>query len=354
MTVFLRIFYIACLFWTVFSNDTISEAEERWQKDVPSYEDAKVKIMTGGPTLLFSDSPEMVRDVGIMYRDKVTGAARIFFHHVNDTNENKRIAVIIKNIDTSPAVVTLMAQGISEPDYDYLKAGKAAQIAYFNPQDTKSHVLRTKGYVELTDSFGVIAQPGKLVTGIVDFYTKKQVEVTVLMLPVAMPLEDALAQLPVLPPDEGGHVLRGTFNLADRFVIMEEPYDSSRGVMGVVLADNEEDPYVRGIDATTGKPVINYGNYGVVYHFAYKIKNKGRTEIRLNPWGGLFAGAGRVNNGKNEVTVLFPKDHTAFGVTGKETIVIDSVDGDSMGTIIFSPPGSSNLPIRFFFEKAAS
>ena len=327
-------------------------AEQRWQKDVPDYKEAKVNIMAKGPTLIFSDSPEMVKDIGIMYRDTVSGDSRIFFHHVNDTKSNKRIAVVIKNVDSSPAVVSIGQEGISEPDYDYLKAGKDAQINYFTPQEKKTRVLRTNHYFELINTLGIVTKPGQLVTGMIDFSSRKKVEVTALMLPVEMSLEEALAKLPVLAPDEG-NVLRGTFSLADRQVIMDKTYDG-KDVWGVLLADNDEDPYARGIDATTGQDVVNYGNYGIVYGFSYAIENKGRTEIRLNPWGGLFAGAGRVIDGKSDNLVFLPQKETAFGITGKETIVVTSLDGANLGTILFSPPGASNLPVRFFFENVSS
>ena len=73
-----------------------------WREGIPKYEEAKVEIVEDGPTLLFSDSPEMVRATGIMYQDKVLGDARLFFHHVNDTDSLKKIAVVFRNADKYP------------------------------------------------------------------------------------------------------------------------------------------------------------------------------------------------------------------------------------------------------------
>lgn len=50
-----------------------------WKNDIPEYKEAQVTIAEDGPTLLFSDSPEMVKDCGVMYRDTVQGGVRVFF-----------------------------------------------------------------------------------------------------------------------------------------------------------------------------------------------------------------------------------------------------------------------------------
>lgn len=321
-----------------------------WREGIPKYEEAKVKIVEDGPTLLFSDSPEMVRATGIMYQDKVLGNARLFFHHVNDTDSLKKIAVVFRNADKYPDKIEIGRKGISQPDFDYLRAGKEVQKQYFAENKTETHFLTKNGLLEILAGDGISIKPGQLVTGMLDFSCDKLTEVTVIMLPVDMDVEKALKTLKILPPDEGT-VLRGTFPLANRLVTLKKSYKPDEGkIIGVVLADNELDPYARGIDATTGKETINYGNYGVIYDFSYKIKGEPKTNIRFNPWGGWFAGAGAVVKDGKEIMTMFPKGSIAFGKTGTETIVVTSSKGYSDGHIFFSPPGASNLPIRFFFE----
>lgn len=321
-----------------------------WRDGIPEYEAGNIKIVEDGPTLLFSDSPEMVKSCGIMYQDIVQGNARIFFHHVNDTDSLKKIAVVFRNIDKYPAKISLGRKGISKPDYDYLRAGKEVQKRYFSENNVQNRVISRDSFMEMLSGDGVKTEPGQLVTGMFDFTCDKLVEVTVLMLPVGMDISTALNSYKVLPPDEG-NVLRGTFPSADRIVTLKKSYKPDENkVIGVLLADNGIDPYVRGIDATTGKSVINYGNYGVIYDFSYKIKGEQRTNIRLNPWGGWFAGAGVVIKDGQEVFAMYPTGKIAFGKKGTETIVISSAKGYSEGRVIFSPPGSSNLPVRLFFE----
>lgn len=321
-----------------------------WGKDIPAYDEGRLVIRQDGPTLVFSDSPEMVRENGIMYQDIVIGEARLFFHHVNDTAAPKKIAVMLRNTENVPAKIIFRNKGIAEPDYDYLRAGKEVQRQFFGYYPNQVFYVPVGGSMEILTGVGQITLKDQLVTGMLDFSTDRRLEVSVLMTWPEKDVKEALTEERILPPDDG-NVLRGTFPLADRIVDLKKSYKPDEGkIVGVLIADNVYDVYAAGIDATTGKRVVNYGNYGIVYDIRYKIKGEQRIRIRLNPWGGWFAGAGRVSSNGEERFVLFPQKETAFGKTGSETIVIAEEDGFTEGRILFSPPGASNLPIRLFFE----
>ena len=47
--------------------------------------------------LLFSDSPEYATRDGMLYSDMVRGDSRMYFYHVNQTSENKKILVALAN-----------------------------------------------------------------------------------------------------------------------------------------------------------------------------------------------------------------------------------------------------------------
>lgn len=350
-------FVVRCLtffmiFAVSFSAKTVFAQGENWnwREGIPKYEEAKVKIVEDGPTLLFSDSPEMVKANGIMYQDRVIGNVRLFFHHVNDTDTLKKIAVVFRNVDEYPDKIEIGRKGISQPDFDYLRAGKEVQKKYFAENKPENHVLAKGSLLEILTGDGISVKQGELLTGMLDFYCDKITEVTVIMLPDDIDIATALKNSKILPPDEGT-VLRGTFPLANRLVTLKQSYKPDEDkVIGVVLADNVLDHYAHGIDATTGKETINYGNYGVIYDFSYKIKGDPKTNIRFNPWGGWFAGAGAIIKDGKEILAMLPTETIAFGKKGTETIVITSAKGYSDGRIIFSPPGASNLPVRLFFE----
>lgn len=341
---------LTCLsFWS----GTGEAADARWDDGVPRYTEAKVIIHEDGPNLLFSDSPEMVQKCGVMYRDTVKGKFRLFFHHVNDTDSSKRLAIVLRRTGIRPALVQLGRNGISDPNRDWLEAGKKAQIRYYGKQK-ETDPLRIS---RMTDLLGLqkptIIRPQELVTGIVNLESDRPVEVSVMMIPVKTDLGLALDAYGILPPDEGDHVLRGTFPASDVHVRLQEAYPSNKlETWGIKLADDVLNPYVRGTDATTGKKVVNYGNYGVMYDVILPTKGKRDTVLRFNPYGGPYAGAGLLSmNGEEAKEIKIPGHGLAFGWSHDgETMVLGTIPENGEATLHFSPPGSSNLPIRLFLS----
>jgi len=333
----------------VFGADNLSN----WQKQIPAYKEPKINVTKDGPVLLFSDSPEMVKKCGIMYRDTVNGKVRIFFHHVNDTDSNKRLAVVLRNRGIRPVEVKVGNRGISKPNINWLDAGKQAQIDYFSGSEENEFAIELGGKHEfLTNKKGVEFKPQEIITGIVDFQFNHPVEISFMMIPVGADFNAAVDAYDVLPPDNAKYVLRGTFKNADYHITFADVFDSGRkDIWGITLADNKKSPYATGVDATTGKQVVNYGNYGVVYDLSYKTKGSGETIFRFNPWGGTFAGACLLQTEDKTTRINIPSDRLYFGdKMPKESMIFGRVKGKSAGKIFFSPPGASNLPIRIFMD----
>ena len=324
-----------------------------WQGGVPEYQEVQGKITQDGPKLVFSDSPEMVKECGIMYRDTVQGPVRLFFHHVNDMKTDKRLAVVLRRVSLRPSSVLVGKNGVSRPNTDWLEAGKEAQERYYGsvPSRKPFAVLGVKDL--LGSGKGLVVKPQQLVTGIVDLETDQPVEVSVLMMPMNADLKISTDLFSILPLDEGGHVLRGTFNTSNCHVTLEEPFDADKNtIWGLELADNAKNPYVTGVDATTGQKVINYGNYGVMYDVNFRTKGKRNTILRFNPYGGPYAGEGVLDvQDKAAKYIRLPEDATSFGWSGDgENMVVGTIPADRRATFHFSPPGSSNLPIRLFWQ----
>lgn len=324
-----------------------------WIDQVPSFKEVPVTIKEDGPKLIFSDSPELVGQCGVMYRDTVEGKVRLFFHHVNDMSTGKRLAVVLRRTTIRPSVVKIGPYGISHPDHDWLQAGKEAQQKYYrSKQDNGSFMV--KGITDLlAKDAPTIVRPGQLVTGIVDLESSRPVEVSIMMVPIKTDLRLALDAYSILPPDEGGHILRGTFPTSNCHVSLTKDFSSNKlETWSIKLADNHVNPYVRGIDATTGRQVINYGNYGVMYDVTLPIKGKRDVILRFNPYGGPYAGAGILKvEGSKEKILDIPEHHLAFGWNHDgETMVVGEIPEDHSAVFRFSPPGSSNLPIRLFLS----
>lgn len=324
-----------------------------WQYGVPEYEEAKVNITHDGPTLLFSDSPEMVKQCGIMYRDTVSGSVRLFFHHVNDMDEPRKLSVVLRRASRRPSQVTIGKHGVSRANEDWLEAGKEAQHRYYASVANRSKITVVSSKDLLNDGKGMVIRPQELITGIVDLTIDKPVEVSVLMMPVEADSKISAHLYPILPPDEGAHVLRGTFEKADCHVTLAEPFNADKGsIWGITLADDGKNPYVRGKDVTTGKAVVNYGNYGVMYDVNFKTQGRRNTILRLNPYGGPFAGVGvlEVEN-RPAKHIQLPNKELSFGWEHDgETMKLGTIPAGKSGTFHFSPPGSSNLPVRLFWQ----
>ena len=325
----------------------------------------KVNSVDSGGKLIFSDSPEYVKEDGILYSDVVKGDARILFYHLNDTNVNKHLAVVVENISNKFNTIDITRGATTEPSADFLKVGKSVQTNYM-ANDFHDSVYMLKGDKKLLqDSMGsVIIKPGQLVYGVYDFYAAHPVRISVIMYPQATDPIEFMKQAKVLPKDE--QQLRGTFNRMNRTLKVKKVYDPKKDGIGyVMIADNVNDLYKTGIDATDGSKVVNFGNYGINYEIKLKTKNNSKTRICLTPLGGSYAGAMRaIYKGESEV-FLTPKGKIFFGnLTPKEpehvkksreeglALLTTYTELAELGTYSgevsfeYSPPGASNLPVH--------
>lgn len=272
-------------------------------------EQAQADFVANGPKLLFSDSPETVYNNGILYRDKVEGDVRLFLHHVNGVAGKKKLAVMLKNTDNlRPVTYKVTRSGVAGFNYDYMRDGKNSQKEYFDdssqkPQDGKLGFGRSH---ELLSGRGIILPTDKLYTATIDLHFDKPVEVSVLMCETKSDLELATSQ-------EG---------------------------------------YAKGVDATTGLPAENYGNYGVIYKVNFTVAGKKPISFILNPIGGPFAGYGVLENktkGERQLLAL-PESTVCVGTKIEEAIELGKLKAGEY-SFIWSPPGASNLPVQLIWEK---
>ena len=200
-----------------------------------------------------------------------------------------------------------------------------------------------------------IVEPGQLVYGVFDFETTVPIKVSVVMLPAEDDPVQFLSRARVLPADS--HRLRGTFVGMDRIVKSDQIYDSSKdGAIYIPLADDKNDEYRTGIDATDGSIVKNYGNYGILYKIHIPTKGMGKTKYYLMPRGGVYAGAmtvGRAMNSSKDM-LLTPADRIFFGekINVNELAELGTYNDFSSTWFEFSPPGASNLPVNLVLIPA--
>lgn len=315
--------------------------------DALSLPEFKAVFTSGGGKLLLSDSPEMVPEDGILYQDRVEGDIRLFFYHVNATKTAKQMTVVLENNGPKAANVAVSQYGLGGPGYDWMAVGKEAMTAYLTGGEKYRLRISPGGSVLLSTDIGDIAMlPNMLINGIYDFSVDQPVTVKVMMQPLTADSREFARKAKVLEADEVH--LRGTFSGANRLVVPLKAYDPLvHGAVALTLADNKVDGYLKGMDATDGSQVVNYGNYGVVYRVVLSSKGKVRFGCYLTPAGGDYAGAVGVRyRGADHGPVAMPQDATSFGSGHGDFALVGFFDGSQPLSLVFSPPGGSNMPVK--------
>ncbi|MEN6566917.1 MAG: hypothetical protein ABFC57_11500 [Veillonellales bacterium] len=316
--------------------------------DVENLPEWEMNNVTQGGTLLFSDSPEMVSENGILYQDQVTGSARLFFYHVNAAARAKKVDVMLENKNKEAVRVSVSQYGLGGPGYDWMAVGKKAMTSYLAGSKEYSVNVPPGGMVPLAAEISETAVlPNMLINGIFDFSADHPINVKVMMLPI-LENSDAFAKTAKTLPADQPH-LRGTFSGANRRLSPIFAYDPAQdGAVALTLADNGVDHYLEGIDATDGSRVVDYGNYGVVYHILFSSKKGGKIAYYFVPLGGDYAGAiGIQHPDVYWSPQATPMGRTSFGTDkAKEFTFMGTYDSGAPITFIFSPPGASNLPVE--------
>ncbi len=321
---------------------------------------------TGG-TLLFSDSPEYVKESGILYRDTVTGDARVLYYHLNDTAQPKKVAVILET-EADLATVSVTRGAAAAPSTDYLHVGKATQIGYFDTRemDERIYVTKERPRLLVPEMNTTVLAPGQLAYGVYDFHTNVPVRVSVIMYGADVDPFAFLRIARVLPRDK--IALRGTFRGMNRVITSQKTYRPTMdGAVYFPIGDNIHDVYRRGTDATDGSPVVNYGNYGILYQIHIPTAGRENTRYFLSPLGGVYAGAMRVESGAKRTLLQTPATRAYFGdqtLPEAEQVAEAREEGllfltqytelADLGSYTsaqpvqfeYSPPGASNLPVN--------
>ena len=326
-------------------------AEAGYRKVPENYQDVDVKVLQSGPTLLFSDSPEMVYENGILYKDIVEGEGRVFFHHVNGTKNTRKLAILMRPVNRR-TTITWGCRGIGDPDTDYFISARKGQTRYFKEYKESWNKVRKKELAEKRDkrtkrekgegpdySFyqklsdlpltnlvrgeymevlsqacnrkqaGARLKPEQLLTGMFDFHASHPVEIVIMMCDPKEDIENFSQQAALLPMDE--HPLRGTYQHADLTYIIKKPFRMKwNQAKALCMADSEDRYYLMGTDRMTGRKTQNHGNYGVIYHLMYRVAGEHPVQLGINPWGGEFHGTGMmISDGKAELLNIPGKSH---------------------------------------------
>lgn len=254
-------------------------------------------LAMSGRLLLFSDTPEIVHEYGVLYQETPIRPFRVFLHHVNSTAGPAGIYICIKNQRHAPAAITARATGAAW-GASPMAAGQDALFMYLHNTRSETVTVPPGAWAR----WGVPdLLPGYTFSGMYDFDPAAPLAVyTALAPPGADPDPDTL---PLLPRDADHE--RGTFNNATRSG--QVAYQSSQGHMAFQLGNNpgragDPDHWQRplpgefelGWSTPDARTVQLLGNYGVNYMLEFNLINDRpdpwALSFVLEPRGGAFLG----------------------------------------------------------------
>ena len=290
-------------------------------------------------TLIMSDSPEVVKAEGILYQAEAKGIGRILFHHLNETKEAKRLVIMAENKSSQKQLLTIEKSSIEGPAYHILHTGERVLTNYLQHAHTKYYFFEPHEKRILVDTSPLKWQPKQVVSGLLDFKTQEEMVFTVLVGHKGEALE-AFESKSYLARDKEP---RGTFDHLDYTYAI---HLKEKGAFKWGIGEKEMD-FEKGKDSITGEEVINWGNYGVLYHL--KIKTDYDTCILINPRGGVFKGAVALDE---HTPQIIERPH--FFKQKQEIIPIYHLKAGSMHTLHYMLPNGSAAPVYIGFLTKAS
>ena len=297
----------------------------------------KYTVQKSGPTLLFSNSPEKVKEPGILYRDQVEGPTRVMYHHKNDfynSTLKQKLLVVATNTGEKPVNLTKTKASFGGPVADVLHLGQQVALKYMASNEREVITIQPGEKICLNENSHVDWKYEQTLTGMLDFETDGPLTITIAALSAKTNLAN-LTKLPVLQRDE--HHIRGTFPQADRIIEVTMGAKKQQIVIG---KEEGFETWARGYDYLTGEEVVNRGNYGLVYKVVFSAKTK--TGILLNPRGTKFKGAFQGFDGE---FYKAPAVGTFYG--SEKAAVTGVVKEGQTATLIYIPPNGSDTPVIF-------
>ena len=397
---------------------TYGQAPKTVNIDDYTFTPLTVKTVKEVDTLLLSDSPEYVKEPGIVAAGTLHGKSRIYFYHVNEQTAPMKVGILLKNKGDAPAFVEIERAIYAKPNSDYFKVGRElskkeiatsqlnlgtwAQEGVNIPvrskvmkkdikqekgnlvQSKKIKAKRIEEEIEKdatsrsislvshdTSGTEFILHPGEvrpiftelekvlmkqddLFSGIIDFSTTEPVYASVAVMEPKSTVTYGLPLLPIHPMDDVE--LRGTYEGVRRFHIVEPQFNSDAGPASFEIANDREDAFISGVDETTnGKVVKNKGNYGVSNVYVLHTEGKTPYALYFNPLGGAFSGTFRLTSSKGTRTYDVPVKGPYLGhQTIYDTQLLDEFDKPEDLLLEYMSPGASNLPVRFLLIPQVS
>ncbi len=284
-----------------------------------------------GRKLLVSDSPESVREHGILYRDTLNGAGRLYAHHFNATTEPLKFTILATNLGTQPVTIQTTRQGEVFPSIFANLIGHQASVDFLVGDVSKNTIIVQPGETT-TYSLLPFFRPNQGINLIYDIETDGELTFAFLAMKPTDSIDDITTYREL---DYDGHV-RGSFPVSE--LIWEIDANGGQGVQSITLGDNKRDLFVYGWDVFRRQNVSNFGNYGVLYQI--NIRRPGKVALVLLARGGEFKGPFKING----EMILAPNSGTISPQDGV-FLLARTTGNEEFLEIEYTPPAASSFPV---------
>jgi len=231
--------------------------------------------------------------------------------------------------------VTFGARAHHGPNKFYLQTGCEALIDYFFSLHQKSLLIEPMEKQVIYSSPVTGWQTGTVLTGIIDVDVKQKLTLHRAVKEIEKKI-DEIDTTKVLEKSNEERGKFGTLTIKQHVILPEE------GTFYYVI-EPDKWHYLKGKDQTTGKAVMNYGNYGILYKILVYASSE--TEMFISPRGGIFEGVIRC-----ETNQLIPIVRTHVFKTKKEMIPIAHLKAGSCETFEYMLPNGSAAPVLIGFR----
>lgn len=329
------------------------------------------KMVLPGPQYIISDDPEYIRVPEIIaVREKVQpGTVRLYVYNVNGIKEpakiDRKITAVIKNTGTGNMQIRMLKYSSQPPTTSYFLAGKKGLASYFASQpEGKSRTVKPGEIIAIDEKLEQQrVRYDELVHGFYEFVIDQPAEISVLQTDPQTTGPKAAARITEIAALRHSNAGRGLFGVSNYGVSPNDTLDTKNGAVSLVVADGKQDPWVKGIDASTNSIATLAGNYGVMYNIDLKWRSTNGKGLALvtwnaragdNKWCGGMANAIAVSEGKfKEGIIELPSDQLCTK-GAPEAILIQVFPPGEAGEVqtinlTYSPPGASCLPTPLIF-----
>ncbi|WNQ11017.1 stalk domain-containing protein [Paenibacillus aurantius] len=287
--------------------------------------------------LIVSDSPESIKEKGILYQEKVHGKARLYADHVNEMAEKVQFVIMAKNTSGRPVKVTTTNKGEVFPSSYANLIGHEASVDFMLHDPIREELVIPAGqsyvYVLMPDFY-----PGQGVNVFYDVETDGEVEFQFIAMDnIASP--NAYSVSIYRPLDYVANV-RGTFPVSEK--TWNVNLNGLAKPARLTIGDGKEDPFDKGYDNQRKQEVYNEGNYGMIYKI--HAERPGRMAVLLLPRGGPFKGPFKVNG---EFTMA--PTSGVLGAFEQVQLLARTTGEEETFEMEFTPPAGSAFPVDLIF-----